>query len=70
MPSFQQQQKYKISKKKQATRVAHLKVKVAQSCLTLCNPMEFSSPEYWDGKPLSSPGDIPKPGVEPRPPAL
>ena len=32
-----------------------VKVKVAQSCLTLCNPtdyiqsMEFSRPEYWSG---------------------
>ena len=28
------------------------KVKVAQSCPTLCNPMEsmeFSRPEYWSG---------------------
>ena len=32
----------------------HTEVKVAQSCLTLCNPMtvqsmEFSRPEYWNG---------------------
>ena len=32
----------------------HLEVKVAQSCLTVCNPwpiqsMEFSRPEYWSG---------------------
>ena len=31
-----------------------MKVKVAQSCLTLCHPMdyksmEFSRPEYWSG---------------------
>ena len=29
-----------------------VKVKVAQSCLTLCDPMdpmEFSRPEYWSG---------------------
>ena len=25
------------------------KGKVAQSCLTLCDPMEFSRPEYWSG---------------------
>ena len=24
-------------------------VKVPQSCLTLCDPMEFSRPEYWSG---------------------
>ena len=26
-----------------------MKVKVAQSCLTLCDSMEFSRPEYWSG---------------------
>ena len=26
-----------------------VKVKVAQSRLTLCDPMEFSRPEYWSG---------------------
>ena len=45
-------------------------MKVAQSCLTLCNPMDFSRPEYWSGKPFPSPGDFPNPGIEPRPPAL
>ena len=24
-----------------------VKVKVAQSCLTLCNPMEYTVHEYW-----------------------
>ena len=24
-----------------------VKVKVTQKCLTLCDPMEFSRPEYW-----------------------
>ena len=32
--------------------------------------MEFSSPEYWSGKPFPSPGDLPNPGIEPRSPAL
>ena len=27
----------------------HVKVKVAQSCPTLCDPMEFSIPEFWSG---------------------
>ena len=26
-----------------------VKVKVTQSCLTLCDPMDFSRPEYWSG---------------------
>ena len=53
---------------------------VAQSCLTLCNPMksssqaplsmEFSRQEYWRKLPLPSPGDFPNPGIEPRSPAL
>ena len=32
--------------------------------------MEFSGPEYWSGWPFPSPGDLPKPGIEPRSPAL
>ena len=32
--------------------------------------MEFSRPEYWSGKPFSSPGDLPNPEVEPGSPAL
>ena len=30
----------------------------------------FSRQEYWSGLPLSSPGDLPDPGIEPRFPAL
>ena len=30
----------------------------------------FSKQEYWSGLPFSSPGDLPDPGIEPRPPAL
>ena len=42
------------------------KVKVAQSCQTLCHPMdyiqsmEFSKPEYWSGQLFTSPA-VPKP---------
>ena len=51
---------------------------VAQSCPTLCHPiahqappsMEFSRQEYWSRLPFPSPGDLPKPGIEPRSPAL
>ena len=54
---------------------------VAQSCLTLCYPMEyiahqaplsmgFSRQEYWIGLPFPSPGDLPNPGIEPSSPAL
>ena len=32
--------------------------------------MEFSRPEYWNGLPFPSPGDLPDPGIEPRSPAL
>ena len=50
-----------------------VKVKVAQSCPTLCDPiqsMEFSRPEYWSGWPFHSPGDLPSPGIEPGSPTL
>ena len=33
-------------------------------------PVEFSRPEYWSGKPFPSPGDLPNPGIEPRSPSL
>ena len=48
-------------------------VKVTQLCLTLGDPrqcMEFSRPEYWRGLPFPSLGDLPNPGIEPRPFAL
>ena len=53
-------------------------VLVAQSCPTLCNPMdcslplsmEFSRQEYWSRFPFLSAGDLPNPGIEPRSPAL
>ena len=32
--------------------------------------MEFSRPEYWNGYPLLSPGDLPYPGIKPRSPTL
>ena len=32
--------------------------------------MGFSRQEYWSGLPLPSPGDLPDPGIKPRPPAL
>ena len=48
----------------------------AQSCLTLCNPIDcrlpgssvhgFSRQEYWSGLPCPPAGDLPNPGMEPR----
>ena len=32
--------------------------------------MGFSRQEYWSGLPFPSPGDLPDPGIERRPPAL
>ena len=54
---------------------------VAQSYLTLCDPMDciacqaplsmgFSRPEYWSGLPCPPPGDLPDPGIETRSAAL
>ena len=66
-------------------RICKLRKKVkeregAQSCPTLCDPMDFSLPsssvrefsrqEYWSGLPFPSPGDLPNPGIESRSPAL
>ena len=46
---------------------------VAQSCPTLCDPMDYQAPpsmgfsrqECWSGLPFPSPGDLPNPGIEP-----
>ena len=53
---------------------------VAQSCPTLCDPMDCSLPGFsvhgifqarvWSGLPFPSPGDLPDPGIKPRSPAL
>ena len=58
---------------------------VAQSCPTLCNPMDCSphrllcpwnspgqdnSPRYGSGLTVPSPGDLPDPGIKPRSSAL
>ena len=53
----------------------------AQSCPTLCDPMDCSPPgplclwgfyrqEYWSGLPCPPSGDLHNPGIEPRSPAL
>ena len=54
---------------------------VAQSCPTLCDPVDsslhqappsmgFSRQEYWSGLPFPSPEDLPNPGIEPGSPVL
>jgi len=52
-----------------------MKVKVAQSCLTLCNPMDYTVRGIlqarileWVVVPFSR--DLPNPGIEHRSPAL
>ena len=51
---------------------------VTKSCLALCDSIAYQAPqsmglsrqEYWSGLPFLSPGDLPDPGIKPRPPAL
>ena len=53
---------------------------VTQSCLTPCDPMDYSPPglcpwgfprqEYWSGLPCSPPGYLPSPGIKPTSPTL
>ena len=52
-----------------------VKVKVAQLCLTLCDPMDYTvhgilQVRILECVPFPSPGDLPNPGIEPRSPAL
>ena len=58
---------------REVTSLIIVKVLVAQSCLTLCGPVDsrqaplsmgFSRQEFWSGLPCPSPGDLPNPGVE------
>ena len=62
----------KLRTKKRKTNIWYhfwSELKVSQSCLTLCDPMdctrEFSRPEHWSGKQFPSQGDLPNPGREP-----
>ena len=50
-----------------------MKVKVAQLCLALGEPMDSTDhgiTKYWSGLPFPSPGDLPDPGIELESPAL
>ena len=38
----------------------------AQSSPTLCDPVGFSRPEYWNGLPFPSLVDLPDPGIQPK----
>ena len=48
--------------------------KVPQSCLTFCDPMDYTVLGILQARivewPFPSPGDLPNPGTEPRSPAL
>ena len=50
-------------------------MKVAQSCLILCDPMDYTvqgilQARILQWEPFPFPGDLPKPGMEPRSPEL
>ena len=52
-----------------------VKVRVAQSCPTLCDPTDYTVHGIFQARILewvafSSPGDLPNPGFEPRSPTL
>ena len=62
-------------------KIIKVKMKVTQSCPTLCDPMDdsppgsflstgFSRQEYWSRLPFPSPEDLPNPEIEPRSPTL
>ena len=52
-----------------------VQVQIVQSCLTVCDPMDygpqtllsmgFSRQQYWSGLPCSPPRELPDPGIEP-----
>ena len=59
---------------KSCTQVFIVKVKVSQSCPTLCDTMYYTAhgilQARMHGYPFPSPEDLPNPGIEPRSPTL
>ena len=58
-----------------ALLVKKVKVKVIQSCLTLCDPMDYTVHGFLQARILewvaiASPGNLPNPGIEYRSPTL
>ena len=76
---FEDEQKLHIPPNSNSSKIIQC-VLVAQSCPTLCNPMDwarraslslgYSRQEYWSGLSFPSPGDLPDPGIEPWSPTL
>ena len=50
--------------------MASVIVKVAQSCPTLCDPVEILQARILKWVASPSPGDLPNPGTKPRTPTL
>ena len=55
--------------------ITTVKVKVAQSCLALCDPVDYTVHGILQSRilkwvPFPSLGDLPNPGIEPRSPKL
>ena len=48
----------------------NMKVLVAQSCLSLCDPVEILQARMLEWLPCPPPGDLPNPGIESGSPAL
>ena len=71
-------EKYKIFSKSVSWLLLTLCVLVAQSCPTLCDPMDYSPPDssvhgilqarILEWVAIPSPGDLPDPGIEPGSP--
>ena len=69
-----------VNREKRIKISLKIETEVAQSCLTLWDPMDCSLPgssimgfprqEYWNGLPFPSPGNLPNPGIEPESPTL
>ena len=57
-------------------RYGKVKVRVTQSCPTLCDPMDYTVHGILQARILErgnlflSPGDLPNPGIKPRSPTL
>ena len=63
---------FTVKVKESENEVSHVEFFATPWTLAYESPpsMEFSRQEYWSGLPFPSPGNLPDPGIEPRPPAL
>ena len=58
-----------LAENTEQSNISEVKVKVAQSCPTLWDSMDYTAHRILQAR-IPSPGDLPNPGIKPRSPVL